>query len=143
MRGLIRGDRCEDIDECGRFNGCCSHECYNNHGSYYCSCPEGFNMATNMHTCVGSNYLFLLIMASSLTLLALLCYLGKRFDWRVQASAAMRTLRHKFKRMWKEWRQHGKPTYEKIKKVNEDYKNDVCQNSDLRQPLIENQDIYM
>ncbi|XP_052247486.1 protein jagged-1b-like isoform X3 [Dreissena polymorpha] len=49
----FNGYKCDDINECHRLNGGCSHECTNTPGSYRCSCPEGFNMATNRHTCIG------------------------------------------------------------------------------------------
>ena len=33
-----------DIDECNVLNGGCSHYCNNTDGSYYCSCPVGYEL---------------------------------------------------------------------------------------------------
>ena len=33
-----------DINECNVLNGGCSHYCNNTDGSYYCSCPVGFEL---------------------------------------------------------------------------------------------------
>ena len=33
-----------DINECDVLNGGCSHYCNNTDGSYYCSCPVGYEL---------------------------------------------------------------------------------------------------
>ena len=33
-----------DINECDELNGGCSHYCNNTDGSYYCSCPVGYEL---------------------------------------------------------------------------------------------------
>ena len=33
-----------DINECDQLNGDCSHYCNNTDGSYYCSCPVGYEL---------------------------------------------------------------------------------------------------
>ena len=33
-----------DINECDQLNGDCSHYCNNTDGSYYCSCPMGYEL---------------------------------------------------------------------------------------------------
>ena len=42
-----------DIDECDRGNGGCSDGCTNTEGSYQCSCPEGYQLMEDGHTCEG------------------------------------------------------------------------------------------
>ena len=44
---------CADVNECATMNGGCSNECTNTVGSYYCSCPAGFTLSSNGHTCQG------------------------------------------------------------------------------------------
>lgn len=45
------GARCEkDVDECGKRNGGCDHECNNTMGSYRCSCRQGY-MLVGRHMC--------------------------------------------------------------------------------------------
>ncbi|XP_018783178.1 PREDICTED: fibrillin-1 isoform X2 [Bactrocera latifrons] len=49
---VFEANRCQDIDECA--NGMhCSHECFNNLGSYQCGCPLGFVFieGSNEHVC--------------------------------------------------------------------------------------------
>ncbi|CAH3144217.1 unnamed protein product [Porites evermanni] len=42
----------QDIDECNQeFKGNCSHRCVNSPGSYYCKCPNGFQMSQDNKTC--------------------------------------------------------------------------------------------
>ena len=41
-----------DINECDVLNGECSHYCYNTDGSYYCSCPVGYELI-NQKFCKG------------------------------------------------------------------------------------------
>ena len=45
-----------DIDECAVLNGGCEHSCHNIIGSYFCSCNEGFELASNSHDCPGKPY---------------------------------------------------------------------------------------
>ena len=41
-----------DIDECNEnLKNNCSHLCINSPGSYYCNCPNGFQMSQNNKTC--------------------------------------------------------------------------------------------
>ncbi|KAI8515705.1 hypothetical protein Bbelb_065180 [Branchiostoma belcheri] len=35
----------EDINECARSNGGCSHMCVNTAGSFHCSCPDGYQLS--------------------------------------------------------------------------------------------------
>ena len=43
-----------DIDECAMDSGGCSHGCNDTEGSYFCSCPFGFNtLETDPLNCVG------------------------------------------------------------------------------------------
>ena len=37
-----------DINECDVFNGGCSHFCTNTNGSYYCSCPVGYELVNEL-----------------------------------------------------------------------------------------------
>ncbi|KAJ7336047.1 hypothetical protein OS493_013422 [Desmophyllum pertusum] len=39
------------INECDRGNNRCSHGCVNTQGSYICTCPNGFQLSHNQHTC--------------------------------------------------------------------------------------------
>ena len=42
-----------DIDECSmRIDGC-SHTCANTIGSFYCMCPDGFQLSDNLKDCTG------------------------------------------------------------------------------------------
>lgn len=41
-----------DVDECGKRNGGCDHECNNTMGSYRCSCRQGY-MLVGRHMCNG------------------------------------------------------------------------------------------
>jgi len=45
---------CEDIDECTLDNGNCSHLCLNTPGSAFCLCPDGFYLADDWKTCLGT-----------------------------------------------------------------------------------------
>ena len=44
-----------DINECQADNGGCTQTCDNNDGSYQCSCMKGYELANDMHTCVGKD----------------------------------------------------------------------------------------
>uniref|UniRef100_A0A0K8V5N2 Fibrillin-2 n=1 Tax=Bactrocera latifrons TaxID=174628 RepID=A0A0K8V5N2_BACLA len=50
---VFEANRCQDIDECANGMHECSHECFNNLGSYQCSCPLGFVFieGSNEHVC--------------------------------------------------------------------------------------------
>ena len=39
---------CLDINECDVLNGGCSHYCNNTDGSYYCSCPVGYDLINKL-----------------------------------------------------------------------------------------------
>ena len=39
---------CLDINECDVLNGGCSHYCNNTDGSYYCSCPVGYDLVNEL-----------------------------------------------------------------------------------------------
>ncbi|XP_054732983.1 fibrillin-1 [Anastrepha obliqua] len=46
------GNHCKDVDECVVGLHACSHECFNNLGSYQCSCPNGFRFVeSSEHVC--------------------------------------------------------------------------------------------
>lgn len=49
---MSNNDKCIDIDECISEEYQCSHECHNNHGSYYCSCPNGLTLSDDRKTCI-------------------------------------------------------------------------------------------
>lgn len=42
-----------DMNECLTDNGGCNHNCENTLGSYTCSCKDGYELSTNLHTCIG------------------------------------------------------------------------------------------
>lgn len=44
-----------DIDECQENNGNCEKICQNTHGSYECSCPEGFRLKSDGKNCEDIN----------------------------------------------------------------------------------------
>jgi len=50
----VDGD-CVDIDECQVNNGGCSHHCKNTKGSFKCTCPPGYQLASNSHDCEDIN----------------------------------------------------------------------------------------
>ena len=50
-----------DINECAKNMDNCTHGCVNTEGSYYCTCPGGYDLREDNETCVGefiSKYLF-------------------------------------------------------------------------------------
>ena len=49
------GGHCEDVDECLEDNGGCDEECVNRPGSYLCSCPGGYELGEDSHSCVDTN----------------------------------------------------------------------------------------
>ena len=44
---------CEDIDECARQPGPCSHRCHNLPGRYLCTCPPGHALLADRKSCAG------------------------------------------------------------------------------------------
>nr|XP_036215004.1 fibrillin-1 isoform X2 [Bactrocera oleae] len=50
---VLEANHCQDIDECANGIHECSHECFNNLGSYQCGCPLGFVFVegSNEHVC--------------------------------------------------------------------------------------------
>ena len=42
-----------DINECAVNNGKCEQNCYNNIGSYWCSCQNGYILESNGLNCSG------------------------------------------------------------------------------------------
>ena len=44
-----------DINECA-VSSLCSHGCHNTNGSFHCSCPNGFFLASDRRNCIGKNY---------------------------------------------------------------------------------------
>ena len=42
-----------DINECDTDNGGCNQTCTNTHGSFQCSCEEGFTLAADKLDCDG------------------------------------------------------------------------------------------
>ena len=42
-----------DIDECTKDMDNCTDGCVNTEGSYYCTCPGGYELTGNNRTCVG------------------------------------------------------------------------------------------
>jgi hypothetical protein len=45
---------CEDMDECARDNGGCSHSCLNTLSSFFCLCPPGLMLGDDYRTCEGN-----------------------------------------------------------------------------------------
>ena len=58
-----------DINECLTENGGCSHLCYNNIGSFSCSCHEGYNLMDKLF-CQGN---IVIIMTYTNIIAILLC----------------------------------------------------------------------
>lgn len=52
--GGENSDNCVDIDECAEGTSGCEH-CTNTEGSYECTCPGGYDLAEDEHTCVDIN----------------------------------------------------------------------------------------
>lgn len=42
-----------DHDECKTTTHGCQHKCVNNHGSYACSCSNGYQLNSDKKTCSG------------------------------------------------------------------------------------------
>lgn len=47
-----------DVDECATANGGCDGQCSNRPGSFICSCPVGFRLASNGKKCIGTDIFF-------------------------------------------------------------------------------------
>lgn len=43
-----------DMDECSFSEFLCQHECVNGPGSYYCTCPSGYNLLDDSRSCQGN-----------------------------------------------------------------------------------------
>nr|XP_039264177.1 uncharacterized protein LOC120339992 [Styela clava] len=43
---------CDDVNECDNLNGGCSYTCTNTEKSYFCSCPSGFQLDSDMKSCI-------------------------------------------------------------------------------------------
>ena len=50
---IIDGSMHTDVDECATNNGGCAQTCTNTVGSFVCSCPSGYTLASNGLTCDG------------------------------------------------------------------------------------------
>nr|XP_061796796.1 fibrillin-1-like [Nerophis lumbriciformis] len=49
----VRGNVCEDVDECEVFPGVCINgKCVNTHGSFFCQCPHGMTVDISGRTCI-------------------------------------------------------------------------------------------
>ena len=44
-----------EIDECSKDTDNCTHVCVNTEGSYYCTCPSGYELKSDNNTCVGES----------------------------------------------------------------------------------------
>ena len=42
-----------DIDECLRHTSNCTHKCVNTAGGFYCTCPQGYVLASDHRSCTG------------------------------------------------------------------------------------------
>ena len=42
-----------DINECLTNNGGCDQNCFNNDGSFYCTCNTGYFLSSNGLSCIG------------------------------------------------------------------------------------------
>jgi len=47
----INGSQCIDVNECEEDNGFCDSTCTNTDGSYFCSCPSGYQLGENGREC--------------------------------------------------------------------------------------------
>ena len=45
-----------DTDECLNNNGNCTHTCVNTHGSYQCTCDDGYELIADTISCQGRPY---------------------------------------------------------------------------------------
>ena len=48
-----------DINECQSRNGGCAHQCINTHGSYHCTCRDGFSLRSDKQGCDSKSNIFL------------------------------------------------------------------------------------
>ncbi len=48
-----------DIDECSTNIGGCSDDCVNTIGSFFCTCPTGFQLDVDGRTCIGMSILYM------------------------------------------------------------------------------------
>merc|ERR1711988_1872686 len=47
----LNGTQCTNVNECAFDNGGCHHSCVDTEGSFYCSCPAGFTLASDLLGC--------------------------------------------------------------------------------------------
>jgi len=51
----VNGTSCTDNNECNEDNGLCEDQCINTDGSYYCTCPSGYELGQNNRECEDQN----------------------------------------------------------------------------------------
>lgn len=51
----LTGSLLLDVNECSNNNADCQYSCFNTPGSYYCDCPKGLRISSNLKTCEDIN----------------------------------------------------------------------------------------
>jgi len=51
----LNGTQCTNVNECQTENGGCHYQCIDTQGSFYCTCPGGFNLAFDQKGCEDVN----------------------------------------------------------------------------------------